>query len=78
MVTGRITVGRLLWVIGSNLAKEQDSLCVRTSYGLEMCIRDRYDPSFSHYFDLEPSFNPAAVGKQSKLNVTAAYALDMA
>lgn len=41
-------------------------------------MRAQYDPSFSHYFDMEPSFNPAAVGKQSKLNVTAAYALDMA
>ena len=40
--------------------------------------RAQYDPSFSHYFDMEPSYNPAAVGKQAKLNVTAAYALDMA
>ncbi len=38
----------------------------------------QYDPSFSHYFDMEPSFNPGAVGKQAKLNVTAAYAIDMA
>lgn len=38
----------------------------------------QYDPSFSHYWDMEPSFNPAAVGKQSKLNVAAAYALDFA
>jgi len=38
----------------------------------------QYDPSFSHYFDMEPSFNAAAVGKQSKLNVTGAYAMDMA
>ncbi len=38
----------------------------------------QYDPSFSHYFDMETSFNPAAVGKQPKLNVTAAYALDLA
>ncbi|HEY9551011.1 MAG TPA: PorP/SprF family type IX secretion system membrane protein, partial [Prevotella sp.] len=36
------------------------------------------DVSFSHYFDMEPSFNAAAVGKQAKLNITAAYALDMA
>ncbi len=43
-----------------------------------LTLKAQYDPSFSHYFDLEPSFNPAAVGKQSKLNVTAAYALDMA
>lgn len=38
----------------------------------------QYDPSFSHYFDMETSYNPAAAGKQSKINVTAAYALDMA
>lgn len=38
----------------------------------------QYDPSFSHYFDMEPGFNPAAAGKEAKLNVTAAYALDLA
>lgn len=38
--------------------------------------RAQYDVSFSHYFDMEPSFNAAAVGKQSKLNITAAYAMD--
>ena len=38
----------------------------------------QYDVSFSHYFDLEPSYNAAAVGKQSKLNVAAAYAMDLA
>lgn len=38
----------------------------------------QYDMSFSHYFDMEPSFNAAAVGKQSKLNVAAAYAMDLA
>lgn len=38
----------------------------------------QYDPSFSHFFDTEPAYNPAAVGKQSKLNVTAMYVLDMA
>lgn len=43
-----------------------------------LIARAQYDPSFSHYFDMEPSYNPAAVGKQAKLNVAAAYALDMA
>ena len=33
----------------------------------------QYDPSFSHYWAMEPSFNPAAVGKESKLNVAGAY-----
>lgn len=41
-------------------------------------VRAQYDASFSHYWDLEPYFNPAAVGKQPKLNVVGAYALDMA
>lgn len=41
-------------------------------------VAAQYDPSFSHYFDMETSFNPASVGKQSVINVTAAYALDMA
>ena len=45
---------------------------------LSTVVKAQYDPSFSHYFDMETSFNPAAAGKQPKLNVTAAYALDMA
>lgn len=41
-------------------------------------VSAQYDPSFSHYFDMEPSFNPAAVGKEAKLNVNGVYAIDMA
>lgn len=33
------------------------------------------DPHYSHYFFLEPSFNPAAVGKYQQLNVTGSYAI---
>ena len=40
--------------------------------------RAQYDASFSHYWDLESYFNPAAVGKQPKLNVVGAYAISMA
>lgn len=43
-----------------------------------MSARAQYDPYFSHYFDMEPTFNPAAAGKQSKLNVTGAYAMSLA
>lgn len=43
-----------------------------------LVVRAQYDPNFSHYFDMETSYNPAAAGKQSKINVTAAYALDFA
>lgn len=45
---------------------------------VSMVARAQYDVSFSHYFDMEPSFNAASVGKQAKLNITADYALDMA
>ncbi|MBQ3632127.1 MAG: PorP/SprF family type IX secretion system membrane protein, partial [Prevotella sp.] len=41
-------------------------------------VRAQYDPHFSHYFDLEPSYNPAAIGKQAVINVAAAYALELA
>lgn len=40
--------------------------------------RAQYDPSYSHYFSMEPSFNPASVGKENVLNVVGAYALDFA
>ena len=41
-------------------------------------VRAQYDVSFSHYWAMEPSFNPASVGKESKLNVIGAYAIDFA
>ena len=37
----------------------------------------QYDVSFGHYWTMEPSFNPAAVGKESKLNITGAYAIQL-
>ncbi len=43
---------------------------------LSMMGRAQYDVSFSHYFDMEPSFNPASVGKEAVLNVVAAYAMN--
>ena len=38
----------------------------------------QYDISFGHYWSMEPSFNPAAVGKEAKLNFTGAYAIQLA
>ena len=43
-----------------------------------MQIRAQYDPSFAHYWAMEPSFNPATVGKQSKINATLAYNITFA
>ena len=39
--------------------------------------RAQQDPSFSHYWAMEPSYNPAAVGKESKLNVAVAYNMSL-
>ena len=36
-------------------------------------VQAQYDPSFSHYWAMAPSFNPASVGKQEKVNVAIAY-----
>ena len=36
----------------------------------------QYDVPFSHYWAMEPYFNPGAVGKEAKLNVAAAYAMN--
>ena len=40
-------------------------------------VKAQYDPSFSHYFDMEPSYNPASAGKESKLNIVGAYAMSL-
>ena len=40
--------------------------------------RAQYDPHFSHYYDMESAYNPAAVGKESKLNIVGAYAMSLA
>lgn len=53
-------------------------LILAMSFSVLSNVRAQYDVSFSHYYDMEPYFNPAAVGKESKLNVTGAYAIDFA
>lgn len=43
-----------------------------------LSVRAQYDVSFSHYWAMEPSFNPASVGKEDKLNAAGAYAIQLA
>ena len=43
---------------------------------LPLSMLAQQEPHFSHYWAMEPSFNPAAVGKEAKINVTGAYAID--
>ena len=38
----------------------------------------QYDPSFSHYWTIPTAYNPAAVGKQEKINVTIDYSMALA
>ena len=40
-------------------------------------VSAQQDVSFAHYWAMEPSFNPAAIGKTSLINVTGAYAMSM-
>ncbi len=35
------------------------------------------EPSFAHYWTMEPEFNPATVGKENVINVAGAYAMSM-
>lgn len=36
-------------------------------------LRAQQDPAFLHYWAIEPQFNPAAVGRDPQLSITAAY-----
>lgn len=40
-------------------------------------VAAQQEVSFSHYWAMEPSFNPAAVGKAPQLNITGAYQMNM-
>lgn len=40
-------------------------------------MKAQQEPSFAHYWAMEPSFNPAAAGKQKKLNVAGAYSMTL-
>jgi len=40
-------------------------------------VSAQQEPSFSHYWTLEPIFNPAAAGKESKLNIAGTYGMTL-
>ena len=42
-----------------------------------LTVSAQQEPSFSHYWALEPSFNPAAAGQESMLNVAGTYAMTL-
>lgn len=41
-----------------------------------LVAKAQYDVPFGHYWVMEPYFNPGSVGKESKLNIGAAYAMN--
>lgn len=40
-------------------------------------VMAQQEPSFAHYWAMEPSFNPAAVGKEMKINAVGAYNMSL-
>lgn len=42
-----------------------------------LTVLAQQEPSFSHYWAMEPSFNPGAAGKETKLNIAGAYAMTL-
>lgn len=45
---------------------------------LTVSVKGQQEASFAHYWAMEPSFNPAAVGKEAIINVTGAYNMTLA
>lgn len=48
-------------------------LCLRT-----ILVMAQQEPSFAHYWAMETSFNPAAAGKESKINAVGVYNMSFA
>ena len=42
-----------------------------------VCVMGQQEASFAHYWAMEPSFNPGAVGKESKINAVGAYNMSL-
>lgn len=42
-----------------------------------VCAISQQEASFAHYWAMEPSFNPGAVGKETKINVVGAYNMSL-
>ncbi len=43
-----------------------------------VCMMSQQEASFAHYWTMEPSFNPGAAGKESKINIVGAYNMSFA
>lgn len=43
---------------------------------VNLSTKAQYDVPFSHYWAMEPYYNPATVGKGNKMNVVGAYSID--
>ena len=46
-------------------------------FGSALGVMAQYDPSFSHYWAMETAYNPAAAGKQDKINAVVAYNMSL-
>ena len=50
---------------------------ILTLQGMVISVMAQQEASFAHYWAMEPSFNPAAVGKESKINAVGAYNMSL-
>ncbi len=53
-------------------------LLIVVALSLTCSARAQYDPTFSHYFQMESAYNAAAVGKDDQLNIIADYNMGLA
>ena len=51
---------------------------ILTLQGLAIGVMAQQEPSFAHYWAMETSFNPAAAGKESKINAVGVYNMSFA
>jgi len=53
--------------------KQKKSILLLVSLLVSLSVLAQQEPHFAHYWAMEPSYNPGAVGKESKVNVAGAY-----
>lgn len=62
---------------GARIKKIRNKLIFMLMFIYGISAQAQYDPSFSQYWELESFYNPATVGLDGKLNIEAAYAMQL-
>lgn len=62
----------------SGFSRKSRMVAVMAAASFAVPSMAQYDPYFAHYYDMPAAFNPAAAGKDARINVTATYTMAMA